>query len=256
MVSSRTTLEICAGSYDSALAAAEGGAHRIELCCALNEGGLTPSLALIRRVVALDGPDVFVLIRPRGGDFLYSPEECEIIEQDIRIAVAAGVKGVVVGALTPQGDINAEALRRWIVAAEGRSVTFHRAFDLCRNPFVALETIIELGCTRLLTSGQAVTAEAGIALIRELHLAASGRISVMPGSGISAQNVSRILRETGVNEVHASARRTRSSLMAYRRDGVGMGKKDADEYMRLETSSDAVRGILRMMEGIRHLERE
>lgn len=246
---STPTLEICAGSWDSVLAARSGGAARVELCSGLTEGGLTPSVGFIRAACALGDVRVHVLIRPRGGDFLYTEAEVALMEDDICRAVEAGADGVVVGSLTPDGDIDTRQLRRWVRAAGGRDVTFHRAFDLCRCPEEALEAIIDSGCSRLLTSGQAATAEAGIPQLRRLVEQSAGRLSVMPGCGVGAGNAARILAATGAREIHASARRPVGSLMKFRHSGVSMGAP-TDEYTRLETSADEVRAILASFGGL------
>ena len=243
-------LEICTGSYDGVLTAARCGAARVELCSGLDEGGLTPSAGLIRSVCALEGIRKHVLIRPRGGDFLYTPEELRIMETDIRMAHELGADGVVVGALTADGDVDEEAAERLVEAAGGMSVTFHRAFDLCADPFAALESIIRLGFHRLLTSGRAATAEKGIPLLRQLVEQAAGRISVMPGCGVGPGNAALILREAGAREIHASARERMDSRMRYRLNDVTMGKNDSDEYSRLETSEEKVRDIVQSLAGL------
>lgn len=240
----KITLEICAGSYDSALAALRGGAQRIELCAALGEGGLTPSWGLMKAVMALPALRKHVLIRPRGGDFLYSEAEVRLMTEDILMAREAGADGIVVGALTADGDVDMRAMRLFMEVAGTMSVTFHRAFDLCRDPEEALERIVELGCSRLLTSGQAATAFAGIPLLKCLVEQASGRLSVMPGCGVSADNAAQILQATGAVEIHASARRPFTSGMNFRHDGVSMGRPSNDEYERWETSEEEVGKII------------
>ncbi len=242
-------LEICAGSWDSVLAARDGGADRVELCSGLAEGGLTPSLGLIRAACRLDGLKVHVLIRPRGGDFLYTETEVALMEDDIRSAIDAGADGVVVGSLTPDGDVDTLQLRRWVAAAGGRNVTFHRAFDLCRQPEQALQDIADCGCNRLLTSGQADKAINGLPLLAQLVAQAGDRLSLMPGSGVNAANAVSILTATGAHELHASARRTVMSQMRFRHGGVSMGQP-ADEYTRLETHPDEVRAIRRVLSGM------
>ena len=242
-------LEICAGSWDSVLAARDGGADRVELCSGLAEGGLTPSLGLIRAACRLDGLKVHVLIRPRGGDFLYTETEAALMEDDIRSAIDAGADGVVVGSLTPDGDVDTLQLRRWVAAAGGRNVTFHRAFDLCRQPEQALQDIADCGCNRLLTSGQADKAINGLPLLAQLVAQAGDRLSIMPGSGVNAANAASILTATGAHELHPSARRTVMSQMRFRHGGVSMGQP-ADEYTRLETHPDEVRAIRRVLSGM------
>lgn len=256
------SLEVCTGSITSVLHAAEGGAARVELCSGLDEGGLTPSIGLIQAALRVEGIAKHVLVRPRGGDFLYTEVEQDIIVDDIFAARRAGVDGVVAGALTADGDIDVEACRRFLDAAKGEyvdfaegdleeayflppvTVTFHRAFDLCRDPFAALETLIELGFDRILTSGQAATAEAGIDLLRRLVEQADGRITIMPGCGVNPANAGRILQETGATEIHASARSTWPSVMRFRHPGVSMGVPGADEYATKETDVSIVRAIV------------
>ena len=237
-------LEICAGSVESAIAARDGGAQRIELCAALEVGGVTPSAGMIAEARKVEGLILNVIIRPRGGDFLYNEYEVACMEQDIRTCKQLGVDGVVIGALTADGDIDTAVCKRLIAAADGMSVTFHRAFDMCRNPRKALEELIDLGCNRVLTSGQAATAQAGIPLLKELVEQAAGRIIIMPGCGVSSANAAAILQATGATEIHASARKSVGSGMLFRHSGVSMGNPDCDEYARKETCVDEVRAIV------------
>lgn len=199
-------LEVCCGDLQSVRAAIEGGAHRVELCEALELDGLTPSEAMMESAIGMGIP-VQVLIRVREGDFVYSKDEICKMQNDIRFARKLGAAGVVIGALMPDGSIDEEAIRCMMDEAEGLSVTFHRAFDVCRKPEEALEKIISLGCHRLLTSGQAPTAEQGIPMLKKLVEQADGRIIIMPGAGVNPQNASRIMEETGALEIHGSLRR-------------------------------------------------
>jgi copper homeostasis protein len=199
-------LEVCCGDLQSVRAAIEGGAHRVELCEALELDGLTPSEAMMESAIGMGIP-VQVLIRVREGDFVYNKDEICKMRNDIRLARKLGAAGVVIGALMPDGSIDEEAIRCMMDEAEGLSVTFHRAFDVCRKPEEALEKIISLGCHRLLTSGQAPTAELGIPMLKKLIEQADGRIIIMPGAGVNPQNASRILEETGALEIHGSLRR-------------------------------------------------
>lgn len=199
-------LEVCCGDLQSVRAAIEGGAHRVELCEALELDGLTPSEAMMESAIGMGIP-VQVLIRVREGDFVYNKDEICKMRNDIRLARKLGAAGVVIGALMPDGSIDEEATRCMMDEAEGLSVTFHRAFDVCRKPEEALEKIISLGCHRLLTSGQATTAEQGIPMLKKLVEQADGRIIIMPGAGVNPQNASRILEETGAIEIHGSLRR-------------------------------------------------
>jgi len=206
-------LEIAANSVASALAAQEGGANRIELCAALELGGLTPSyaqIALTRERVRIP---IYVLIRPRTGDFVYSDSEYETMQRDIETCVSLGCEGVVIGALDENGAVDANRCRALIAAAGKLGVTFHRAFDMSRDPESALEDIIALRCERVLTSGAQADAPAGAALIGRLVEQAAGRISVMPGAGVTARNVAALRALTGAREFHASAKRELPSRM-------------------------------------------
>lgn len=237
-------LEVCAGGLDSALAAAEGGAARIELCSGLADGGVTPSVGLIAAATAIKGLRTNVLIRLREGDFLYTPAEVEAMAADVDQCRRLGCNGVVIGALTPDGDPDIDACRRMMAAAGDMEVTFHRAFDLCRDPFSALEQLIELGCHRILTSGQAASAMEGAAMLRELNERAAGRIIILAGGGVNSGNAAELLRLTGVSELHASARASLPSAMRFRRGGVSMGVPGADEYSRKVTSAAEVAAIV------------
>ena len=199
-------LEVCCGDLQSVRAAKEGGAHRVELCRALDVDGLTPSETMMEEAVGMAIP-VQVLIRPREGNFVYNEEEVQNMLRDIRLAKRLGANGVVIGALKPDGSIDEDIIRRLVGEAEGLSITFHRAFDVCREPLEALEQIIALGCHRLLTSGQAPTAKQGIPLIKKLVEQSAGRIIIMPGAGVNPQNATCILRETGACEIHGSLRK-------------------------------------------------
>lgn len=199
-------LEVCCADLASVRAAVEGGAHRVELCQALGLDGLTPSAGMIEEAVGM-GIHVQVLIRPREGDFVYTSDEVACMQRDIRHARRLGAGGVVIGALRPDGSIEAETIRRLVGEAEDLSITFHRAFDVCAQPEEALEEIISLGCHRLLTSGQAQTAQQGIPLLRRLVQQSAGRLIIMPGAGVNTGNAHRILAETGAREIHGSLRR-------------------------------------------------
>lgn len=237
-------LEICCGDIGSVHAAAEGGARRIELCGGLSEGGLTPSVALIKEAVRTGIQLVNVLIRPRPGDFLYSVSEARVMEDDVAAAIEAGAGGVVIGALTPDGDIDMRLCSRLVKRARTLSdspvnITFHRAFDLARDAGGALDDIISLGCDCLLTSGMAATAEAGMAVLASLVVRSAGRVRIMAGGGVSPGNAARILAETGVGVIHATARSARASGMRFRREGVPMGAPGTDEYS-LRTTDPAI----------------
>ena len=210
-------LEIAANSVASALAAQEGGAGRVELCTALELGGLTPShaqIALARERLRIP---LYVLIRPRAGDFLYGELECETMLRDIESCASLGCDGVVLGVLDAEGRVDTARCRPLIAAAGKLGVTFHRGFDLSRDPAQALEDIVTLGCERILTSGMQGSAADGNALIRELVEQAGDRIVVMPGAGITAQNIAALATATGAHEFHASAKHQLPSGMHHRR---------------------------------------
>ena len=241
--------EVCANSVDSCLAAQAGGANRVELCAGIPEGGTTPSygtIVLARETLA--DTRLHVIIRPRGGDFLYSTLEQRIMLKDIETAKQAGADGVVFGCLTADGEVDVPLMERLMEAAQGMSVTFHRAFDVCRNPHRALEDIIGLGCDRILTSGQQPTAEQGIPLLKELQQQAAGRIILLAGCGVNEQNIARIARETGIQEFHFSARENIESGMRYRNPSVSMGGTVCiDEYSLPVTTERRVKNTLRAL---------
>ena len=227
-------LEVCCGNLESVHAAVRGGAQRVELCSQLELDGLTPSWEDLRTARSLYPQlRIHVLIRPRAGDFCYTPAEVETMSKEIETALDLGADGVVIGALTRHGDVDREAMTElcgmvsaWAAARalqgglchasndthyfEAESpepaITFHRAFDVCRKPFQAMEEIIGLGCSRILTSGQAASVLEGAALIRELRARAAGRIILLPGGGIRPDNARRILEATSCTELHSSAR--------------------------------------------------
>jgi len=234
-------IEVCANSAQSCVEAEAGGAHRVELCAAIPEGGTTPSYGEIRAAIELTSSiDINVIIRPRGGDFLYSQAELKAMLYDIKMAKELKVHGVVFGCLTKEGGIDVALLRRLVEAARPLSVTFHRAFDVCRDPFVALEQLISCGCDRLLTSGQAPDAVEGIPLIRELVDRSMGRIIIMPGCGVRAHNITQIEEATGAREFHTSARSIVQSEMEYRKERVPMGSSCLKEFEREVTDRSKV----------------
>ena len=241
------TFEICANSAESCLAAQEGGAHRVELCASMPEGGTTPSFGEIKLARKLIDIRLHVIIRPRGGDFLYTPLELDIMEEDIRMARQAGADGVVFGCLTPEGELDMAAMQRLMKLSEGMSVTFHRAFDYVRNPQEALEQLVELGVDRILTSGQQPTAMQGVGLLAELVTQAAGRIVVMPGCGVNEWNIAELATGTGASEFHFSAREIKESKMQLRNPALSMGSSDADEYAHLVTTAARVRQTIQAL---------
>ncbi|MGN8072736.1 copper homeostasis protein CutC [Mucilaginibacter sp. SG564] len=242
------TLEVCANSVTSALAAQEGGAVRVELCENLKEGGTTPSHGQILMARSLLHIKLYVLIRPRGGDFLYSDLEYQIMMADIRYCIDAGCDGVVIGILNADGSIDTERCLEMVRLARqwGLGVTFHRAFDMCANLDKALEEIIEMGCERILTSGGKSTAMEGATVINHLVQKAAGRISIMPGSGVSEANVADLVHFTGVTEVHSSARTSVQSKMQYKNDHILMSNEPGDEYSIDLTSVDRVKKLVEL----------
>lgn len=222
-MSKKITLEICAGSVASCIAAEEGGASRIELCDNLLEGGTTPSyatIALAREKVKID---LYPIIRPRGGDFLYDDLEFAIMQKDIRLCKELGCNGVVIGLLTADGKVDIPRSKALVELAWPMGVTFHRAFDMTEDPLQALEDIIATGCERILTSGQRNTAVEGIPLLKTLVEKAGGRIAIMVGSGVRANNITDLVKETGATEFHTTARSYMESGMVYRNPNVSMG---------------------------------
>lgn len=206
-------------------------------------GGTTPSYGdiLIARE-ALQQTKLHIIVRPRGGDFLYSSTEQRIMLKDIENARRLGADGVVFGCLTAEGDVDIPLMEQLMEASQGMSVTFHRAFDVCRNPRKAIEDIIELGCNRILTSGQQPTAERGIPLLKELQQQASDRIILLAGCGVNETNIAHIARETGIREFHFSARENIESSMLYHNSAVSMGGTvHIDEYTHTITTAERVK---------------
>jgi copper homeostasis protein len=194
--------EICAVNLQSGLAAQSAGAQRIELCTALDVGGLTPSLGLIRAAVRALNIPVHVLIRPREGDFCYSDQELEIMLEDIQLCLEAGAAGVVVGALTIEGHLDLPKMKAMKVAAGTMEITCHRAFDFTQSPTDALEQLVDMGYSRVLSSGQSDNAFEGRFLLQKLIQQAKNRIAVMPGAGINAQNIEAIAAVTSAKDYH------------------------------------------------------
>lgn len=200
------TLEVIAFTIESVLIAGKAGAHRIELCDNPQEGGTTPSYGMIRTAREKTSLDLFPIIRPRGGDFLYSPDEFQIMKRDIELCKELGCDGVVIGLLKEDGTVDTKRTQELVETAYPLSVTFHRAFDRVANPFEALEEVISCGCERILTSGLRPAAPEGLALLADLVRQANGRISIMPGSGIRAGNIREMAEKTQATEFHSSAR--------------------------------------------------
>jgi copper homeostasis protein len=236
------TFEICIDSTEAAIAAASSGASRVELCAGLFEGGITPSLGLIETTLAA-APSirVHVLIRPRGGDFIYDAHEVAAMVRDIKAARDAGAHGVVIGALTPEGEVDLATIESLVAAAGSMQITFHRAFDMAADPSETLETLIRLGCHRVLTSGQESSALEGAPLIADLVRQGGERIIVMAGGGITSGNAARIAEATGVHEMHFAAMVPVASAAVFRNQRAFMGDSlRQPEYIRAVTSRDMI----------------
>jgi copper homeostasis protein len=237
--------EICVDSVAGVRAAKSAGADRVELCAALLEGGITPSRGMIRQARLIEGIKLHVMIRPRGGDFLFDADEMATMRSDIETARDEGADGVVIGLLTPQGEIDLERTRELISLARPLSVTFHRAFDMTPDPMKAMETLIDLGVDRVLTSGQEATVLEGLPLIAELVRRAGNRIVVLPGGGITSRNVDRIVASARPREIHFACLSPIASAMRFRREHVFMGGElRPPEYDRLTTSASSVRAVI------------
>ncbi len=236
-------LEICANSVASCIEAEKGGATRVELCMGIPEGGTTPSAGMITEALKAISIPVHVIIRPRSGDFHYNEEELREMIYDIQLAKKLGAHGVVFGCLDPEGEYDQQANRLLLKAAEGMQITFHRAFDVCRDPHKMLETLIsEGGFTRILTSGCAPTAPEGAPMIRSLVKEAHGRIGIMAGSGVRPSNLEELIRESGANQFHSSLRTSVPGHMTFRRKEVSMGGSvQIDEFSNQITSAQLVK---------------
>lgn len=236
----RVVVEIAVESAAGALAAANAGADRLELCASLGEGGLSPSPGTFATTRAAVGLPLFVMVRPRAGDFCYSDTEFAAMLADIAHFRAGGADGIVTGVLTAAGRLDAARMRALGAAAAPLPVTCHRAFDLTPDADAALELLCELGVPRVLSSGQAAAAPLGAACLRRLVDRAAGRLAVMAGAGVRAENVASLVQATGVREVHLSATAWRASPMQFRRQGVPMGSSPPPDEFQLRTTDGAV----------------
>jgi copper homeostasis protein len=238
-------LEICIDSVESALAAQAGGADRVELCAGLMEGGITPSAGMIKAVRSKVTLGLMVIIRPRGGDFLYDDAEVETMLEDIAVARTLGADGIVIGCLSADGRIDEEKTRALMQAAGPMEVTFHRAFDVSRDALESLEVLAGLGVHRVLTSGQEASVLEGADLIRDLVKAAGSRTIILPGGGITPRNIAKIASLTGASEFHLSCRRSVDSGMHYRNHRPAMGAAlYPPEYARKVADEAAIRTII------------
>jgi len=237
--------EICVEGVDGAVAAQRGGGDRVELCASLVEGGITPSLGTVRATLGAVSVPVHAMVRPRGGDFLYSELEFASMLDDVAVLRDAGVAGVVFGCLTAAGRVDEVRTRALTEIARPLSVTFHRAFDMTDDPSAALEALIRCGVDRVLTSGQAPTALAGLATLRRLNEQAAGRIVVLGCGALRPDSIGAVVRETGLTELHFSTQVQVPSLMQYRNTSLTMGGAPAErEFFQIGTDIDLVRAII------------
>ena len=236
------SLEVISFSIESCKTAVEAGAQRIELCDNPMEGGTTPSAGMIKVARALAPIQLFPIIRPRGGDFLYSDDEFNMMQEDIRLSKERGCDGVVIGLLTKEGKVDKERTAKLVELAYPLGVTFHRAFDRVQDHRTALEDVIKCGCERILTSGLYPTVSEGKDVLKELVLLADGRISIMPGSGLRASNLKEIAEYTGAKEFHSSARMDKNSLMSYQNPNMNETLKyavlDGEEVRKMRAILD------------------
>jgi len=244
-------VEICTDSVESATVAEAAGAGRIELCSALAEGGVTPSAGLIEAVRRNTGIKIHVLIRPRSGDFLYTDNEFSVMRRDIEIAGECGADGIVTGLLNSDGTVDVERTALLAEYATPMSLTFHRAFDMCRDPKKGLEDVISSGASRILTSGQSKNAIEGAPLIKQLIAESAGRIIIMPGGGIDEYNAALLASGTGATEFHLSGRKQRESGMTFRRKGIYMGDPRLQtEYSLKSADAERISSVIMILRGI------
>lgn len=244
----RPILEICVDSVESAVAASEGGAQRLELCSDLAEGGLTPSFGLMRAVRQRVGIGIHVMIRPRGGDFLYSEDDLSVMRDDIAAAAGCGMDGVVLGLLNANGDVDVEHLRALVELARPMEVTFHRAFDMARDIETTLEDVIAAGVDRILTSGAEPSAMQGRHRLHKLTDAAGGRVAIMAGGGVRPDNVREIAHAGGIVEFHAALRRAVPSPIQHQRHRVHLGDPGVDDYTRRVTRAADVKALRKALD--------
>lgn len=245
MDSNEITVEICVDSLESAIAAERGGATRVELCSDLLEGGITPSAGLIATARKKISIGLHVMIRPRGGDFLYGDDEFDVMRRDVVMAKQLGADGVVFGLLDPDGNVDVQRTRQLVDLARPLKTTFHRAFDISADLGRALENVVEAGADRILTSGGAQTALEGSAVLSTLVECAKDRVIIMAGGGIDDQNVQVVLEKTGVREIHAALKTIVESPMKYRSQSISMGVAGGSEYQRFVVPESKVVKLVR-----------
>lgn len=241
-------LEACVDCVESAMEAVKGGANRLELCGDLIIGGTTPNINLFKLIKEKTDVKINVLIRPRYGDFCYTQDEFEIIKRDIKMFKEAGANGVVIGILKPDGALDLERMGELMALAEGMHVTLHRAFDVCKNPFEALEESKNLGIKSILTSGQKNKCTEGIELLKELVEKSENKIEILIGSGINSKNVQQVVSYTKSLAVHTSGKINVESHMKYRKEDISMGFPILSEYVILRTDSEEILRIREILE--------
>ena len=241
-------IEICLESVESVIAAEKGGADRVELCSDLFEGGLTPTIGTVKTALKKSNIKINVMIRPRGGDFCYSDEEFEVMLEDVRALKDTGINGIVFGILTPEGDVDIVRSKELIELARPLPVTFHRAFDMTRDPYKSLEDLINLGVDRVLTSGQEATVPEGADLLEELVKIAGDRIIVMPGCGITERNFPKLQEKIKNKEYHIYLPKEISSKMVYHPGHIYMGGLlRQSEFTITHTSSQRVSDVMGLL---------
>lgn len=241
------TLECCVDSVESAIRAKKGGADRLELCSNLVIGGTTPTLALYQRIREYVDIRIHVLIRPRFGDFLYSDQELHIIMEEIDMFREAGADGIVIGCLMKDGNLDCQAMHRLIEHSGQMSITLHRAFDMCKDPFQTLKEASSMGIHTILTSGCQSSCLKGIDLLRQLSIKADGHISIMAGAGIDEASVRILLQETNITAFHMSGKKVLESGMQFRNPAVSMGIPGMSEYEIWQTDAEAVAAVRRLL---------
>ncbi|MBM6854192.1 copper homeostasis protein CutC [Mediterraneibacter glycyrrhizinilyticus] len=238
---SKYILEACVDSVRSAIEAEKGGASRVELCSDLVIGGVSPSIPLFRQIRKYTDLRIRVLLRPRYGDYCYDSYEFEELKEEVSLFREEGADGVVVGILNPDGTLNTEQLSELKQEAGSMEITLHRAFDVCADPFQALEQAVEMGFDTILTSGQAPTAWEGRDLLRELQKKSRGRIEILAASGIGPEPIRNLIPFTGISSYHMSGKAELESAMTFRKKGIGLGLSESSDYKILRTDSHEIR---------------
>lgn len=249
MIRDEFEIEVCANSFQSAIAAEQGGANRIELSDNIRDGGTTPSTGLLSLLKEKIQIDIFPIIRPRSGDFLYNKDEFELMRRDIEILHNYGADGFVIGCLALNGGIDYDKCAALIEASRGLPITFHRAFDMGDDPFRNIEILKRLGVKRLLTSGQKPKAVEGIELLKELVQQAGDHLLIMPGGGVDEANIIRIAMESGARQFHISLREPKQSPMIFRREEIKMGDALSEEYSIRISSAERIKKCIQLLLG-------